>query len=422
MKQGKHYTNLILWIFLAAIIAYFGYNVASSLSEPLTTSTAIEYEAGAGCYTTGFVVRDEEILTSAYDITVITCAEGAHVAANEAVATGYLSDGAQQRQSRIQDLQEQLTQLQYAWSASSSLADQAALDALSAQFPRLAPRLLCPVFFIPGLNLLSLAKFTARRDMNSAQDVSPELKGLVLRRSAGAGDTDAIHAQLENVQNELSRLQEQAAADTRPIAADHAGTYSGVADGYETVLTPEKLQTMTAQDYNLIEPETVPENAIGKLIRGTTWYYVTTLPASELKDVKEGARVQLLFARDVYDQLDMTVERVGNNEAGYKLLVLSCDKYMQNVTLLRQQSADVVFNSYQGLRVPKDAVRVEDGGQTGVYVLEGATARWKPITILHDNGESYVVELDKTSTANLWPGDEIIIHAKNLYDGKVVGK
>ena len=68
MKQGKHYTNLILWIFLAAIIAYFGYNVASSLTEPLTTSTAIEYEAGAGCYTTGFVVRDEEILTSAYDL------------------------------------------------------------------------------------------------------------------------------------------------------------------------------------------------------------------------------------------------------------------------------------------------------------------------------------------------------------------
>ena len=170
MKQGKHYTNLILWIFLAAIIAYFGYNVASSLSEPLTTSTAIEYEAGAGCYTTGFVVRDEEILTSAYDITVITCAEGAHVAANEAVATGYLSDGAQQRQSRIQGLQEQLTQLQYAWSASSSLADQAALDTEIQS------------------NLLSLAKFTARRDMNSAQDVSPELKGLVLRRSAGAGD------------------------------------------------------------------------------------------------------------------------------------------------------------------------------------------------------------------------------------------
>ena len=404
MKQGKHYTTVILWIFLAAIAAYIAYSVVSSLTEPLTTATVIAYEAGAGCYTTGFVVRDEDVLTSDYDITVITCAEGAHVGANDAVATGYLSDGAQQRQSRIQSLQEQLTQLQYAYSAQSSLADQAALDEQIAG------------------NLLSLAKFTARRDMNSAQDLSPELKGLVLRRLAGAGDSQTIRTQLETVQDELSRLQSQAASDTRAITAGFAGTYSGVADGYETVLTPDILPTLTVQDYNAVEPQSVPENAIGKIIRGSTWYYVTALPASELKDVREGSYVQLLFARDVYDQIEMRVERVGQNEAGYRLLVLSCSQYMQNVTLLRQQSADVVFNSYQGLRVPKDAVRVDEAGKTGVYTLEGATARWKPISILHDNGESYVVELDKTSTANLWPGDEVIIHAKNLYDGKVVGK
>ena len=88
--------------------------------------------------------------------------------------------------------------------------------------------------------------------------------------------------------------------------------------------------------------------------------------------------------------------------------------------MLRQQSADVVFNSYSGLRVPKDAVRVDENGRTGVYILEGAVARWKTIEILHDNGESYVVTLDKSSTNNLWPGDEIIVGAKDLYDGKVV--
>ena len=91
----------------------------------------------------------------------------------------------------------------------------------------------------------------------------------------------------------------------------------------------------------------------------------------------------------------------------------------QNVTLLRQQSAEIVFTSYSGLRVPKSAVRVENG-QTGVYILEGTLAKWKPITILHDTGESYVVTLDTSSTNNLWPGDELIINAKNLYDGKVV--
>ena len=41
---------------------------------------------------------------------------------------------------------------------------------------------------------------------------------------------------------------------------------------------------------------------------------------------------------------------------------------------------------------------------------------YKPATA----GESYVVEKDTSSTNNLWPGDELIITAKNLYDGKVV--
>lgn len=404
MKQGRRYTTLIGLIFLGAILAYFAYHIVSSVSQPLTTAEIIEYEAGAGCYTTGFVVRDETYITSGYDITVITCAEGAHVSSGSTVAMGYLSDGAQQRQSRIETLESQLTQLGYAWSASASLADQAKLDEQIEE------------------NLLSLARFTARRDMTSAQDLSPELKGLVLRRTAGSGDADVIRAQMDAVQEELTRLQQQSTSDTRAITVSGAGTYSGVTDGYEEVLTPELLARMTAQDYNAISPASAPEDAIGKLIRGTTWYYVTVLPASELKDVAEGQTVEVLFARDVYEKLQMTVERVGNNEAGYKLLILSCDRYMHNVTQLRQQSADVVFTSYQGLRVPKDAVRVNEDGQTGVYTLEGAAARWKPITILHDNGESYVVELDKTSTSNLWPGDEVIIHAKNLYDGKVVAK
>ena len=115
----------------------------------------------------------------------------------------------------------------------------------------------------------------------------------------------------------------------------------------------------------------------------------------------------------------MTVSYLSGNEGGLRLLVLSTDRNLQNVTLLRQQSAEVVFATYSGLRVPKDAVRVENS-QTGVYILEGTLAKWKPITILHDNGESYVVALDRSSTNNLWPGDELIINAKNLYDGKVV--
>ena len=403
MKQGRQYTKLILWILLAAIAVYFGYSVISSLYEPLTTVTAVEYEAGAGYYTTGFVVRDEAVIQSNYDITVLSAAEGEHVSAGASIATGYLTDGAQQRQSRIQTLRAQLQQLNFAYQYSANAADQAALDAEIKS------------------SLAAMSRYTARRDMNSASDLAPELKGLVLRRSSDDTDADSLQLQIDALEQELDDLLSQAENDTKAVRVSAAGYFSGVVDGYESVLTPDMLDTLSVPDYQALQPKPVESGAIGKLIHGDTWYYVTAVPADEAREVKAGDSVQVTFARDFYEKIDMRVERAGNNEAGYRLLVLSCDRYMQNVTLLREQSADVIFASYPGLRVPKDAVRVDENGQPGVYVLESAVARWKAVTILHDNGESYVVELDKTKTSNLWPGDEVIVNAKNLYDGKVVG-
>ena len=150
MKQGKHYLSIVIWIFLAAIVAYFGYNLATSLYTPLTTTTAVEYEAGAGYYATGFVARDESVIRSNYAISVLTVSEGQRVAAGGQVATGYLTDDAQARQGRIQELTDQLAQLRYAWQYSSSVYDQAQLDKQISE------------------SLISLNQYVCRRDMNSA--------------------------------------------------------------------------------------------------------------------------------------------------------------------------------------------------------------------------------------------------------------
>lgn len=401
MKQGKSYFTVILWILLAAIAAYFGYNVVSSLYAPLMTATVTPYEAGAGYYASGFVVREEELLYSQYGTTVLNCAEGAHVAANDTVATGYRSEDAKTRQTRIDELSGQIEQLQYAWSAVSSVYDQAALDA-----------------DIAG-DLAQLSRYLALRDMNSVSDLSPELKGLILRRTGSNSDSGSLQARISTLQAELETLEAQSAGDTSAILAGKAGTFSAAVDGYESVLTPERLMEMTVAEFESVQPDETDANAIGRLVTSATWYYACVVPASELSGVEEGNRATLTFARDYYQPVTMRVARLGGNEAGSRLLVLSSDRALQNVTLLRQQSAEIVFTSYSGLRVPKSAVRVENG-QTGVYILEGTLAKWKPITILHDTGESYVVTLDTSSTNNLWPGDELIINAKNLYDGKVV--
>lgn len=401
MKQGKIYTKIILGIFLVAVLCYFGYYIFSAIYAPLTTTTAIAYEAGTGSYTTGFVVRQETLVGSDYDITNLVVSEGERVAKGQTVATGYRDNDAQDRQSRIAELERELEQLQYAYSYSSDAADQAALDSEIQS------------------RLLSMSRYVARKDFHSAMELTPALKGLVLRRSSTESDDAALENRIGELQTQLETLRSLSAGDTMTVIAEHSGYFSGTVDGFERVLTTDRLHKLTVETLSGLKAGEVPSRAVGKLISGDVWYYVTVVPADQTAGVITGQRIPVTFANQFYETLQMKVERIGEEEDGQRVLVLSYDRYMQYATLLRQQSADVVFTSYSGLRVPKEAIRVQEQ-QAGVYVVESNAAVWKRVNILHDNGESYVVELDKSSTHNLWPGDEIIVGARNLYDGKVV--
>ncbi len=402
MKQGNGYIKAVLWIFLAAVACYFGYYIFTALYAPLTTAVAMEYEAGTGSYTSGYVLRDETIVRSRHGITAVVVSEGERVSRGQVLAAGYANSSAQDRQERIEDLESQLEQLNYAASFSAEVSAQNILDAeIQSQ-------------------LVQMTRFVARRDMNSAANRSTALKGLILRRMSSAAENEAVNRRIEDLKEELAQLQAESDGNTVTISAVRNGYFSGSVDGYESILTMEAMRTMTTEEFYEIMPGDGPTDAMGKLIVGSTWYYMTVVPTNQTEGVKVGDEVPVTFASDFHRELMMTVERLGKDVDGNRLLVLSCDKYMQEATLLRQQSADVVFSSYAGLQVPKEAIRVNDQGQPGVFVLEGSMATWKPIRVLYDNGESYVVEKDKSSTDNLWPGDEIIVGAKNLYDGKVV--
>lgn len=404
MKQGKILIHIIAILFLIVVLCYIGYSVYSALHDPLTTSVVIEYEAGEACFTTGYILRDEAVLTSRYPITVLSRSEGEKVGAGQTVAVGYLDDVAQQRQSRIDDLTEQLTQLRYAYSTELAFSDVAALESSIAA------------------DLAAVAASVNRRDFTGASTTGSELKSLVLRRYSDSEDAESIELEIESLEAQLQALTDEAGSDTRVITAGHPGYFSGSADGFETLLRPEAIENLTVATLETIEESvsTLPEGSFGKLISGDTWYYATIVPTDYAQKTAEGQSVSVTFSQELTEAVSMTVARIGEDEDGRCVLVLSCNRYMADVTLLRRVSADVVFSSYTGLRVPKSAIRLGDDGKPGVFVLEGSTARWKSVTILYDNGESYVVELDKSNTSNLWPADEVIVSAQGLYDGKVV--
>jgi hypothetical protein len=138
------------------------------------------------------------------------------------------------------------------------------------------------------------------------------------------------------------------------------------------------------------------------------------------EELEPGDQVQASFTYDFYSPVEMKVERISPAEEGRCILVLSSEAYIQNAVSSRAQTADLVFADRSGLRVPKTAIYVGENGGSGVYVLEGAEARWKSIEIIYDNGDSFIVALDKSSTKNLWPEDEIILTTGEIFNGKVM--
>lgn len=401
-KSGKFYNRIIVLIAVAVLLLYAGYMALNYFRDPLSTILAVEASVSEGRSVEGWVVREEQLLTSSSAITVPERSEGEKVGAGQVVAMGYSDADAQTRQDQIELLSAQLEQLTYATTVAAEAGDTTSLD--DAVFQQLT----------------AWAKLTASQSLSESVDVSTALKGLILRHGADDGALTALNSQIAQIQSQLTSLETQAVGDTTSINAPVAGYFSADVDGYEQVLTPELLSTMSIAQLESLEPTAISSNAFGRLITSSRWYYVAAVPTENLKelDVNDTATVQ--FAISGSESLPMQVERLGDDENGQSLLVLSSESSLQSVTLLRRQQADIILRSHHGLRVPKEAIRTDEAGNTGVYILETTSAQWKPVTLLYDDGDSYVVALDKSATDNLWPGDEIIVNAKELYDGKVV--
>ncbi len=130
----------------------------------------------------------------------------------------------------------------------------------------------------------------------------------------------------------------------------------------------------------------------------------------------------------------MRVEQVGQAEGDSALVVFSSDRYLSQTTLLRQQTAELIFEQLlrpahpqggpaHGHPEPNRSRRPARTSRTtwlGVYTLVGGRAEFKPVEILTEGADYYVVSPATEERAVLRAGDEVIVRATGLYDGKLL--
>ena len=402
MKRSSPLMKILPIAVLAAVLLYFAVQLYNYLSDPVSTTLVTEGQAEDTIALNGWLLRDEEVLPAQSGTLSRERQEGQRVGVGQVLATVYADDGALQTVGQIETLGLKLQQLQFA--LTSYLDPDAALKLDTS---------------ITG-DILTLRQALTGGDYTAADSDIAQLKAAVLKRDHPYTSQEEIETEIKAVEGQISSLK-ASLSGAATITAKAAGTYSAVCDGYETVLTTAFLEDVTPGKLARLQPAGTESN-MGKLIYGDTWYYVVSLPEAQAAQLKALGTVTLRFAKGFDQNLRMQVVSVSAAENGQAAVTLSCRKYLAQTTLLRHQAADVILRTYEGLRVPSNALRVSEEGVTGVYCVDGSTAAFRPVTVLYQGqGYALVRAADGASdTQTLRVGDEVIASAGTLYDGKVI--
>lgn len=425
MKQGTLITRIMILLMFFMVCAYLIFSAVRGLDERSYTVTTYIHTVDDAAETTGLLVRAETVVTGQTAAIVdVLPDQGEKVRAGSPVAYLYQDESALDRRRQLRTLKLEEEQLLYALQgqtgADAGRLEQSIVDAM-----------------------VGLRTSAAYGDLTSLEEQSLSFKSLILRHGyANDAGVEELTAAIGAIQTQIQALQSAAALDTAAVYAPCAGTFSAMADGYESLLSPDMLGDLTAAGLRqlMTQDPAAPAGAVGKLITNSKWYLTAALPLEVAERLIPGRSVTVRFSRDWSGEVSMKVERVDEPQDDVCLVVLSSTRSLADTSMLRKQTVDIVFSSITGIRVPKKAVRTEtvevtdpETGKTSakqlivVYVLTAAQAERKEIEILADDGDYYLVRAvlpdvptDNQRKTALRAGDQVIVSADALYDGKVM--
>ncbi len=395
MKNPNLTLKLACWLIVAALLVWLGIYAFQALNDPYRTVPVTAAEDRDAVRVRGLVVRDEQVLYSVYGSVRARLKEGERVPAGGVVAEAYDSDEALLGAARLAELRAEAEELTALLSLSTGENSQQADAEIQAGIRRLRTSV-------------------AAGNLREAESLSQTLQTRVFAAFRSADD---IRARLQTVRSEIQQLSVKFEGSGIPITAPISGLFSTAADGWEELrsedlkdLTPSALSAM------LSEKRETPAWALGKVVSGVRWYLAALVDAEDARRLDGMTQVSVVFGRYRGDDLSMRLEGLSAEEDGQRVVLLSCGEAMTDMLTLRFQDAELLLSQASGLRIPRKALHVDENGQSCVYVQTALLAEKKPVEVLRDFGDYYMV-----SSEVLRAGDEVIVSAKNLHEGKVVG-
>ena len=388
MKRSNLYIKITTAILFLAVVCYLCVYIYNAMLKTYETTPAILYTIEQTVSTQGYIVRSETVLTDSGLVVLPIVGEGEKVASGQAVAIEYLNHEALETASEIRALRLMIEQLETSDGA-------AAVEAACLE------------------SVMNLSKAVQRGDLSRLDELALNIETGVFTKSA------ALSSDLPTLKSRLAAL-ESGVAGVNTIYAPFSGTFSQVVDGFEYI-EPNALFDISPVELNNLFSNPSAVSGAGKLVTDFKWYYAALVAADDASRFSEEQRVEMQFSGSHVATMEMMVEHIGKQDNNECVVLFSSDRSLHELTPLRQLRADVVLDVITGIRVPKEAIHLDDESTTFVFLQTGVRAERVDVEILSESGDSYLVRNGAETGTPLRTGSTIIVKANDLFDGKIVG-
>ena len=388
MKRTDFYIKLTTAVFFIAVLCYLGVYVFKAMLITYETTPAITYTIEQTIPTQGFIVRSESVLVDSGRVVLPIVSEGEKVASGQSVAVEYMSQEALETASEVRTLRLMIAQLE-------TTGGEAAVEAARLE------------------SVMDLSKAVQLGDFSRIDELSLGIKAAIFSESGSpAADLPTMRARLAALESRVTGIN--------TIKAPVSGVFSQVVDGFEHV-KPEMLFDITPAELRDLFSVPLPVYGAGKLITDFKWYYAAIVDTADISHFMETQNVTIQFSGAYVTTMEMLVDHIGKKDNDECLVLLSSTRSLHDITPLRQLRAEIVMDVISGIRVPKEAIHLDDNNKTFVYLQTGIRAESVDVEILFESGDSYLVRDGAESGTPLRVGSTIIVKANGLFDGKIVG-
>ncbi len=394
------------------IIIFFAAEMYSLAGKTYATQTAYEQTVLETMDAEMFIIRNEDLLTtSAAGVTVPLADNAERVSKGSAIAAIFPSEAAAENYVEVQALTKKLdayqkidNQLRLAEVDMDKLGKE-----IDSKFEALLDAAYENDFSSLGEDKLAFSEKLSKRQISLDMQVD-------------------CSAKIAELQNQITALN-SSSTPTEIISAEASGYYVSREDGYENIITADEIDALTPEklkeafDSKKKEPAT---GSIGKVIDGYNWYVASIIDSSKAKGFTKGKTVSLILDDSENETVTTYVYSVKYINESETMVVFRCNLMNEKLAELRKVDGKIVVNRFTGLKVNRDAVRLDENGKSGVYVRRGNIVNFRSLNIIYSEDAFVIaskpsadsgIELDYT---HLKLYDEVIISGKELKDGMVI--